>query len=309
MSDMAITRRIRFLWLLLLIVSSASLCADGPMIVIIISSEAQAYKQVAKNFETELQKKHPEVQFVEIFSSNVGEELALLKDRQPRLVFALGSDAVRKGRKQLTDQPMLATMILGDNSLQGSPNATAITLDMPITKQLRVYKKILPAAKRIGVLYNPKNNQKWINKAKKIATKFGLEIVAVKVESPREISSALKSLNHRVDSILAIPDKMVYSSNTAKAVLLFSFRHRIPFVGLSSAWVKAGALYALDWDYSDLGRQSANTALKILDGIKPEKIKLAVPAKSVYQLNLKTAKRMKLKINQKIISAAEKVYE
>jgi len=306
---MAITRRIRFLWLLLLIVSSASLCADGPMIVIIISSEAQAYKQVAKNFETELQKKHPEVQFVEIFSSNVGEELALLKDRQPRLVFALGSDAVRKGRKQLTDQPMLATMILGDNSLQGSPNATAITLDMPITKQLRVYKKILPAAKRIGVLYNPKNNQKWINKAKKIATKFGLEIVAVKVESPREISSALKSLNHRVDSILAIPDKMVYSSNTAKAVLLFSFRHRIPFVGLSSAWVKAGALYALDWDYSDLGRQSANTALKILDGIKPEKIKLAVPAKSVYQLNLKTAKRMKLKINQKIISAAEKVYE
>jgi len=306
---MAITRRIRFLWLLLLIVSSASLCADAPIVVIIISSEAQAYKQVTKNFEAELLKKRPELQFIQIFSSDAEEKLALLKDRQPRLVFALGSDAVRKGRQQLAEQPMLATMILGNTSLQGKSNATAITLDMPITKQLRMYKKILPAAKRVGVLYNPKNNQKWIKKAKKIATKLGLEMVAVKVESPRELSSALKSLNHRVDSILAIPDKMVYSSNTAKAVLLFSFRHRIPFVGLSSAWVKAGALYALDWDYSDLGRQSANTALKILDGIKPEKIRYDVPAKSVYQLNLKTAKRMKLKINQKIISAAEKVYE
>ena len=103
---------------------------------------------------------------------------------------------------------------------------------------------------------------------------------------------------------MAIPDKMIYSSNTAKAVLLFSFRKRMPFIGLSGAWVKVGALYALDWDYSDLGRQSANTVLKILNGTKPD-----APAKSVYQLNLKTAKHMKLKVNRKLIAAAEKVYE
>ncbi len=99
---------------------------------------------------------------------------------------------------------------------------------------------------------------------------------------------------------------MVYSSNTSKAVLSFSFRNRIPFVGLSSAWVKTGELYALDWDYSDLGRQSANTALKILNGTKPEKIKTDVPGKSIYQLNLKTVKRMKLEIDRKLIAAAEK---
>lgn len=293
----------------MLIISSAGLCADAPVVIIIISSEAEAYKQVTKNFETEMQKQRPEVQFIQVFSSNVEKELASIKGKHPTLVFALGSDSVRTARQQLQDQPMLATMILGDTTLQGKLNATAITLDIPIVKQLRLYKKVLPAAKRVGVLYNPKNNQKWVDRAKKVAIKFGLDIVAVKVESPREISSALKSLSNRVDSILAIPDKMVYSSSTAKAVLLFSFRNRIPFVGLSSAWVKAGALYALGWDYSDLGRQSAKTALKIIDGVKPEKIKYAAPAKSVYQLNLKTAKRMKLKINRKLIDAAEKVYE
>ncbi len=306
MESMKLTR---FLWLLLLIVSSAALCADAPLVVIIISREAEAYQQVTTNFEAEMRKQRPEIQFVQMSSSDVKKDLLSIKETQTALVFALGSDSVRKASQQLSDRPMLATMILGNNALQGQTHATAITLDMPIVKQLQWHQRFLPEAKRVGVLYNPQSNQKWVDQASRIADKLGLEIVAVKVKSPQDITSALKSLNNRVDSILAIPDKMVYSSNTAKVVLLFSFRNRIPFIGLSGAWVKAGALYALDWDYSDLGRQSADIALKILNGTKPEKIKPDVPGKSVYQLNLKTAKHMKLKINRKLIAAAEKVYQ
>lgn len=303
------TKPIKLLCLLLLIVSSVALSADAPLVVIIISSEAEAYQQVTKNFEAEMQKNRPEIQFIQMSSSDVKKDLLSITDAQPALVFALGSDSVRKAGQQLSDSPLLATMILGNNALQGQTHATAITLDMPIIKQLQWHQRFLPEAKRVGVLYNPQNNQKWVDQASKVADKLGIEIVAVSVESPSDIASALKSLNRRVDSIMAIPDKMVYSSNTAKAVLLYSFRNRIPFVGLSAAWVKAGALYALEWDYSDLGRQSADIALKILNGTKPEKIKPGVPGKSIYQLNLKTAKHMKMKINRKLIAAAEKVYQ
>ena len=309
MPDMVSTRLLKLLWLLLLIVSSAALSADAPQVVIIISSEAEAYQQVTKNFEAEMQKNRPEIQFIQMLSSDVNKDLSSITDTQPAMVFALGSDSVRKASQQLPGHPMLATMILGNNALQGQTHATAITLDMPIRKQLQWHQRFLPEAKRVGVLYNPQSNQQWVDQASKIADKLGLEIVAVSVATPRDITSALKSLSNRVDSIMAIPDKMVYSSNTAKTVLLFSFRNRIPFIGLSGAWVKAGALYALDWDYSDLGRQSANTALKILNGTKPENIKPDVPAKSVYEVNLKTAKHMKLKINRKLIAAAEKVYQ
>lgn len=303
------TNLLKLLCLFLLMLSSAALSADVPLVVIIISSEADAYKQVTKNFEAELQKKRPDVQFIQMITDDIKQGLSSIKDVQPALVFALGSESVRKASQHMHDQPMLATMVLAESALQGKSHATSITLDMPILKQLQWHQRFLPDVKRVGVLYNPENNQKWVDQASKIADKIDLEIVAVSVESPGDISSALKSLNHRVDSIMAIPDKMVYSSNTAKAVLLFSFRNRIPFVGLSGAWVKAGALYALDWDYMDLGRQSADTALKILNGTNPEKIKPDVPAKSIYQLNLKTAKHMKLKISRKLITAAEKVYE
>jgi len=298
----------KLLWLLL-IVSSTVLSADSPLVVIIVSSEVEAYKQVTRNFEAELQKKRPEIQFIQMRSSDIKQDESSIRDVRPALVFALGTDAVRTASQHLRDQPLLATMILGNSVLQGQPHATSITLDMPVSKQLRWHRRFLPDVKRVGILYNPTNNQDWVDRARKVADEIGLEIVAVSVDSPQDITPALKSLKQRVDSIMAIPDKMVYSSNTAKAVLLFSFRNRIPFVGLSSAWVKAGALYALDWDYSELGRQSADTAAKILNGVKPEKIKTEVPDKSVYQLNLKTAKHMKLKINRTFIEAAEKVYE
>lgn len=55
------------------------------------------------------------------------------------------------------------------------------------------------------------------------AAKLGLEIIVVPVKTAKGLPSALKSLDRKADSILGIADKTVYSSKTAKAVLLFSF--------------------------------------------------------------------------------------
>ena len=168
---------------------------------------------------------------------------------------------------------------------------------------------MLPNATRVGVLYDPQLNQKWVDDAKRVAARMGLEIIAVPVNSAQEIPSALKVLGRTADSILAITDKTIYSGKTAKAVLLFSFRNRIPFVGLSSAWTRAGALYSLDWDYQELGRQAAVIALRILDGQQANKIKPQFPKTQVYTINLKTAEHMKVSINQALIDGAARIYQ
>jgi putative ABC transport system substrate-binding protein len=51
-----------------------------------------------------------------------------------------------------------------------------------------------------------------------------------------------------------------------KTLLLFSFRHKLPLIGLSETWVHAGALYALDWDYRELGAFCGRLALGQLAG-------------------------------------------
>ena len=98
------------------------------------------------------------------------------------------------------------------------------------------------------------------------------------------------------------------SPQTAEAILLFSFRSGVPFVGLSSSWVKAGALYALDRDYKDLGSQCGELAIKVLQGTKPSMLPIVPPRKTLYSLNQKTADHMKLEFSPLIMKNAQQIF-
>jgi len=168
--------------------------------------------------------------------------------------------------------------------------------------------KLMPEIKIVGVLYNPQENQAKVDAAVQAAKKEGLTLLPKEVGTPRALPDALESLAKRVDLLWGINDQMVLSPQTAEAVLLFSFRRAVPFVGLSSSWVKAGALYSLDRNYSDLGAQCGELALKILNGAKPGALPPVPPRKVLYSLNLKTADHMKLDIPQSIIEEAQSVF-
>jgi putative ABC transport system substrate-binding protein len=105
-----------------------------------------------------------------------------------------------------------------------------------------------------------------------------------------------------------VVDELVLTPQTAKHILLFSFQNRIPFVGLSTAWVKAGAVYALDWDYTDLGMQCGEMALKVLQGTAINTLPPVIPRKVVYALNQKTARHMKIEIAETLVHGAREVF-
>ena len=136
----------------------------------------------------------------------------------------------------------------------------------------------------------------------------GLELSAEKVSSPREIPPALELLGRKVDVLWGIPDKLVFTQQTAKEILLFSFRNRIPFIGLSSSWVKAGALYALDWNYRNVGKECGDRAVAILQGNKADPYSPDAVKGIIYSLNLKAAERMKIAFPADILKEAMNVY-
>jgi putative ABC transport system substrate-binding protein len=101
----------------------------------------------------------------------------------------------------------------------------------------------------------------------------------------------------------------VFNPQTAQSILLFSLRHRIPFVGLSLSWVSAGALYALDRDYQDIGRQCGELALQVIHGARAGALPPSAPRKVVYSVNLKTARQLKVEIPHSLVEGAQKVIE
>jgi putative ABC transport system substrate-binding protein len=138
---------------------------------------------------------------------------------------------------------------------------------------------------------------------------MGLTLFAQAIETPRDIPGALNRLAGAVDVLWGLADHVVLSPETAQPLLLFSLRNRIPFVGLSASWAKAGALYALDRDYGDLGAQCGELAMAILDGRPPESLPPASPRKVVYAINLKTARHMKITLPDGLVRGAAEVFE
>jgi putative ABC transport system substrate-binding protein len=207
------------------------------------------------------------------------------------------------------DIPIVAGLILNADDMAKSPNTAAVVLEFPVESELRFLQRFLPGQRNVGVLFNPAENQNRIDAATRAAGALGLTLFARRVESPRDLPDALESLNKKADVLWGVADQVVLNSQTARHILLFSLRNQIPFVGLSATWVKAGALYALDRDYKDMGMQCGEVALKILQGAAPSSFAPVAPRKIVYSVNLKTARLLRLDIQAPVLQAAQAVIE
>ena len=108
------------------------------------------------------------------------------------------------------------------------------------------------------------------------------------VAGPAAIPAALDQIALRADVLLALPDPTMYTGESARGVLLHSFRKRMPVIGMSDAWVRMGALYALDWDYDEVGAVCAQLALREMQGPRSAAA-LPAPLKPRVSVNLRSA--------------------
>jgi putative ABC transport system substrate-binding protein len=183
-----------------------------------------------------------------------------------------------------------------------------VILEFPIEAQLKWLQHILPKNRNVGTIYDPRENYDRIVAASKIALKMGLGFDAQGIVDPKELPEALIKLSKKSDVFWGVPDALVLNSQTVKHIFLFSFQNRVPFIGLSPSWVKAGALYSLNWDYTDIGMQCGETALKILQGSPVQSIPTATPRKVSYVLNLTTANHMKIEVSDELIRGAQQIF-
>jgi putative tryptophan/tyrosine transport system substrate-binding protein len=281
-------------------------------VAILTSQEGGPYQEVITGFRNALDQQGIQA-MVEVYalhgdSNTMGQVVREIKAKGAQLLFTLGSLATQGAVEHLAEFPILATLVLSADELKQAPNATAVVLEFPVETELQWLHRILPQQQTIGVLFNPTENQNRIATAAQVAHNLGLKLLAQEVKTPQDLPRALDTLAQQADVLWGIADQTVFSPQTAEPILLFSFRNHIPFAGLSTAWVKAGALYALDRDYTDLGAQCGALASQILRGTQANTLPFAPPRKVTYALNLKTANHMKIDISQALIDGARQIF-
>ena len=282
-------------------------------VFVLISHEGPQQKEMVEGFKTHLLGQDSSLK---IETQNLSGEakagnriLEEIKRRKPDLIFAVGSLALDLTSGEIKDVPIIAGLVLRGEDSKASPNLTGVSLEFPLDLQFRWLQRFLPSFNPIGVIYNPQENQKRIDEATKVASRMGLKLDPQAVNHPKDLPMAMNYMAKRVQVLWSLSDSLVLTPETVKHILLFSFRNRIPLVGLSEAWVKAGALYALGWNFGDLGSQCGELAWKALKGAKPESIPLSSPRKVVYYVNLKIARHMKIDISEELVKGAKEVYK
>jgi putative ABC transport system substrate-binding protein len=289
----------------------SAVCGDL-RIAVITSQDTPPYQEVETGFLEFLKKEGVVADFEHYgLAGNAGKAFEVIRDikkQPPHLILTVGTLATQTALREADDIPVVASLVGNLDELRKSKNATGVVLDFSVVTQFEWMHKIVPEIKIIGVLYNPKENQTKIDAAVQAAKKEGLILLPKEVETPRALPDALESLARSVDLLWGINDQLVLSPQTAEAILLFSFRSGVPFAGLSSSWVRAGALYALDRDYKDLGAQCGELAIKILQGTKPNMLAIMPPRRILYSLNQKTADHMKLEFSSSVVKNAQQVF-
>jgi ABC-type uncharacterized transport system substrate-binding protein len=196
--------------------------------------------------------------------------LTRIQAGRPRLIVAIGSRA--SAAVASLDVPVLSVMVMeaetGALPAGSSPKrmVSRIPLDVPPRTALARLKRLFPDRRRIAVIWGPAGSGRARAEIVSAAEVNGLTVKFVECGSPKEMLEAVPALSGAVDLVWCLPDRALYEPAPVQALILSSIRARLPLIGFSTGFVKAGALAGFQADYWQIGVQAAESALRFIEG-------------------------------------------
>ncbi len=313
---MVSTRLVRLASALAVLAAVAPCMGQSPEVdvAVVFSRDAAPYRQALKGFEEVLQASGQPYRLHQLYLDGdlpTDRLIQRIRSRTPALILTIGSAATSLVSERIDDVPIVFSLVqpsAGTATLREAAgahrNLTGSSMEIPLEIQFREVRAILPEVKRIGVLYDPEITGKVVDAAVATAAAVGMELVPMSVRSEGDLLGHAASLSG-VDALWSVADSTVFSPQGLNHILLSTLRHRVPFVGLSPSFVKAGALLALSVDYTDVGRQSGEIACRVLAGEKPSAIPVTAPRKVTLSVNLNTARQIDVAIGDDIRQKAQ----
>ena len=188
-------------------------------------------------------------------------------------------------------------------------NVTGISDGLELTRQIELIKKVVPNAKRVGIVYNPgEANSVVVNtEFKKLLPEHGMELVEAAAPRTVDVGSATRSLDGKVDLIYTSLDNNVVSAYESMVRVADSLK--IPLIASDTDSVARGAIAALGVNYTDLGKQTGKVVARILRGEKPGDIASSRSENVRLFLSKKSAASQGVELPEALLKEADEVLE
>lgn len=203
--------------------------------------------------------------------------------------------------------PVAANLVRSWEATGG--NVTGVSDHLPLEPQVELIKAVVPTVKNVGFVYSPGevNSTIVLKELQAVLDKDGIKVVAAPAQRTTDISTAVKSLQGRVDVIYTSTDNNVVSAY--ESMYQAAVQTKIPLIASDTSSAERGAVAALGGDYYGMGRQTGKLVVRILEGEKAGDIPSEKPQKTQLYVNLKAAKQQGATLPQSMIDSATKVIE
>lgn len=180
-----------------------------------------------------------------------------------QIAIAVGAEAVRAVAAYNRRIPMIATMTFRDDvepvraqAGAESKATSGVWLDLSVATVAAGLRIVFPDAAKLGVVRSP--SARPLDGATATSTlPPGVSLKSVSCSSAAELIACIRTLRGQVEFLICLPDSGLYNKTTVEPLILASIEHRVPLVGFSASFARAGAAVGVYPDFTEVGRQTA----------------------------------------------------
>ncbi|MDD3626048.1 MAG: ABC transporter substrate binding protein [bacterium] len=241
--------------------------------------------------------------------SQIDNLIKKIKDNSPKVLVLIGTKAFDVVSPKITEIPIVFTMVLNPSIKPSQKNITGLTMNVDLEVRINFIQKVLPNAKKVGLIITPDIKKNYSEKIKKAEANSTYQFTKLEVETASELFKRLKEFEGTADCILLFPDQILLEENNFSVILMFSFKNNIPLIGVSPKYIKMGALYGLYSDYKSTGKETGKIVKRILSGNSPSSIPVEDLKDPDLILNRRISKKMNVTLSEDIINSAKQVFD
>lgn len=187
----------------------------------------------------------------------------------PQALVTVGSEALRQLRGLSAKTPLIALLTprstLDKLRDTAGGRITGVYYEQPIPRQAELLRAAFPDRTRVGVLLGPAS-VRYRGELSLALRRVGMEGIFEVVQDNDDLAEAAKKVLDNAEVFLALADGNVINNQSARFILLFSYRRGVPVVGYSASFVKAGAALAMVSSPTQIGKEAASMVRETLPG-------------------------------------------
>jgi ABC-type uncharacterized transport system substrate-binding protein len=247
-------------------------------------------------------------------------ELAAELIRHPVDVLFAGASGASIAAKAATSKTPIVFVTAADpvksglvtNLSRPGGNATGLTYltSMLGGKRLELLRALVPAAKSVAVLENPKNatTGPLLRDIQSGGQSLGLQILVSSITSERDLDGVFATIAQQRPGALIVGPDPLFTAQTVRIVALAA-RYALPAIYTTREFCESGGLMCWGTHLTEQYRLGGLYTAKILKGANPAELPVRQPAKYEFVLNLKTAKALSLDVPPELLALADEVIE